>query len=65
MHPFLGIDNGNGNMKDYYRHMSKKVASINPLETVIKYKLMDRRKMKQNSLKSLEASLTYEESQKS
>lgn len=52
-------------MKDYYRHMSKKVASINPLETVIKYKLMDRRKMKQNSLKSLEASLTYEESQKS
>lgn len=50
--------------------MSKKVASINPLETVIKYKLMDRRKMKQirqtqNSLKSLEASLTYEESQKS
>lgn len=70
MHPFLGIDNGNGNMKDYYRHMSKKVASINPLETVIKYKLMDKRKMKQirqtqNSLKSLEASLTYEESQKS
>lgn len=50
-------------MKDYYRHMSKKVASINPLETVIKYKLMDRRKIEQirqtqNGLKSLEASLT-------
>lgn len=50
-------------MKDYYRHMSKKVASINPLETVIKHKLMDRKKTKQirqtqNSLKSLEVSLT-------
>lgn len=52
-------------------HEQKKVASINPMEIVIKYKLVDRKKIKQtrqtqNSLKcrAIEASLVYEGSQK-
>lgn len=52
-------------------HEQKKVASTNPMEIVIKYKLMDRKKMKQtrqtqNILKcpAIKASPVYEGSQK-